>query len=64
MSKKDLEILLELLDKYKELLQNDIVMASSLRVSAKNMKTYTNAMMKHEYVCKLRTDVKKRLEGK
>ena len=32
MSKKDLEILLELLDKYKELLQNDIVMASSLRV--------------------------------
>ena len=35
MSKKDLEILLELLDKYKELLQNDIVMASSLKVSAK-----------------------------
>ena len=64
MSKKDLEILLELLDKYKELLQNDIVMASSLKVSAKNMRAYTNAMMKHEYVCKLRIDVKKRLEGK
>ena len=64
MSKKDLEILLELLDKYKELLQNDIVMASSLRVSAKNMRTYTNAKMKHEYGCKLRTDIKKRLEEK
>ena len=64
MSKKDLEILLELLDKYKELLQNDIVMASSLKVLAKNMRTYTNAMMKHEYVCKLCTDVKERLVEK